>query len=69
MVKKEDVYSKITKSGLTDGFNIYVLKSGELNNKEIQLGIENNLGSFHCFSRGVAINRDKKTVIYWIIVW
>lgn len=69
VVKKEDIYSRITKSGLTEGFSVYIIKSGELNNKEIQMAIENNLGNFRCFSRGVAINRDKKTVIYWIIVW
>ena len=70
VVKKEDVYSNLTKSGLSKDFEIYVLESGSLNSKETAQANMNEIGnSVKCFSRGICLNKTKKIIIYWIILW
>ncbi|MGJ1421258.1 hypothetical protein ACR79T_16690 [Sphingobacterium spiritivorum] len=70
VVKKEDVYSNLTKSGLSKDFEIYVLESGSLSPKETSQANMNEIGnSVKCFSKGICLNKTKKIIIYWIILW
>ncbi|MNY13272.1 hypothetical protein D3C86_1464010 [compost metagenome] len=70
VVSWKDVYSHETISGLSKDFNIYLVDSGKLDVSEIDKAKRNKLGiNKNCFSKGVAINRVKNILFYWIILW
>jgi len=70
VVSWKDVYSHETISGLNKDFNIYLIDSGKLDVNEIDKAKRNKLGiNKNCFSKGLAINKVKNIIFYWIILW
>ena len=69
-LKSEDIYSRESVCGLSDGFSIYIIDTepgmyweGLSPLKRMPKGWQNG------YSRGICINQERKITIYWIIIW
>lgn len=66
---KEEIYAN-TLCGLSEKFIIYVLESEPYIFKTALPNLEDTpVGWERGYSKGISINKEKQTVIYWLIIW
>jgi len=66
-------YKEAEKSVLDDSFTIYILESKKVNSweKEFNMGPAAQMPDIwkNGYSRGIALSEEKRTVIYWTVIW